>query len=215
MSSQCQWLVVVPTRLEMRQLSRTIDRPRCQFELCGFGAVVAAARTALLIEKWKPEMVMLCGIAGSYSSELPTGEAFLFRRVAAYGIGAGQGQSFLTADQMGWSQWEQEGIRLGDELELQAFADEQPSTRDLLVSVSAASTNRIQVEDKKRIYPAAAAEEMEGFSVAVAARLAGLPACIIRGISNRAGDRRTDQWQVEKAMQSVDQLAQRVMEQFR
>ncbi len=195
----------------MQHLSTALEMRHNRVELCGFGPVVAAARTAFLIDKWRPEMVMLCGIAGSYSNDLPAGKAFQFRRVASYGVGAGQGTSFQTAAQMGWKQWEQDGLSLGDEIALKSCRGEQQSTRDLLVSVSAASANQEEVDHKRRVYPLAAAEDMEGYSVAVAAALAGLSTRIVRGISNAAGDRRIDQWQIQQAMAAADLLAQRIM----
>ncbi|NBP89418.1 MAG: futalosine hydrolase, partial [Planctomycetia bacterium] len=56
------------------------------------------------------------------------------------------------------------------------------------------------------------AEDMEGFAVALACRLAGVPCQIIRGISNRAGDRDKAHWQIEPALRAVAKQAKAVLE---
>jgi futalosine hydrolase len=48
---------------------------------------------------------------------------------------------------------------------------------------------------------------MEGFAVAAACRLAGVPLDIVRGISNTAGDRDTSGWQIEAACRAAAALA--------
>jgi futalosine hydrolase len=47
---------------------------------------------------------------------------------------------------------------------------------------------------------------MEGFGVAVACRLANVPLTIVRGISNRAGDRDHTNWNIEGSLEQAMQL---------
>jgi len=49
-------------------------------------------------------------------------------------------------------------------------------------------------------HPGALAEEMEGFAVAVAAGLFGVRLRIVRGASNRAGDRDHGAWRMAEAL---------------
>jgi futalosine hydrolase len=56
------------------------------------------------------------------------------------------------------------------------------------------------------------AEDMEGFGVALACRLLGVPLAIVRGISNEAGDREHARWQVPAALAAAADLAVRVLE---
>jgi len=51
--------------------------------------------------------------------------------------------------------------------------------------------------------PIIAAEDMEGFGVAIACRIMNVRLSIVRGISNRAGDRNHAGWQIETAMAAV------------
>jgi nucleoside phosphorylase len=48
---------------------------------------------------------------------------------------------------------------------------------------------------------------MEGFGVALACHAAGIPLAIVRGISNRAGDRRVSSWAISPALQAAAELA--------
>ena len=44
---------------------------------------------------------------------------------------------------------------------------------------------------------------MEGFSVAIAAAMAGVPLMIVRGISNIAGDRDKSRWRIVDALNAA------------
>jgi futalosine hydrolase len=52
-------------------------------------------------------------------------------------------------------------------------------------------------------HPSAIAEDMEGFSVAAACKLAGKPIRIVRGISNRAGDRDHRFWEIDRGLDAA------------
>ena len=55
------------------------------------------------------------------------------------------------------------------------------------------------------------AEDMEGFGVALACRLGGVPLGIVRGISNDAGDRDKSRWQIPAALTAAAELALRIL----
>ncbi|NDC63000.1 MAG: hypothetical protein EBZ59_03230 [Planctomycetia bacterium] len=82
---------------------------------------------------------------------------------------------------------------------------------DLLLTVCAAAAAAEDVRLRKRAFPDAMAEDMEGFAVALACRLRGVPVGIVRGISNTAGDRDTARWQVGAALDAAGTLARRIM----
>ena len=69
------------------------------------------------------------------------------------------------------------------------------------------SAQRQQAAQRQLRYPEAVAEEMEGFGVAMACRLAGVPLRIVRGISNHAGNRNLAEWQIEEALAAAAELA--------
>ncbi len=225
-------LILIPTEIERRWLAEPLasrlgagDR----IELCGFGPVVAAARTAALVAAHRPERVLLVGIAGAYAEGLAIGTAAAFGAVGCYGVGAGVGEGFVTAGEMGWLQWPGDAASgphaaadaeetepappraVGDQLPCPAVGS-VPVADGLLLTVCAAAASAGDVAHRVRLFPTAVAEDMEGFGVAAACRMAGVPCGIVRGISNRAGDRDVAGWQIGPALSAAAGLARRILE---
>ena len=107
----------------------------------------------------------------------------------------------MAASELGWRQWPEEPL-ISDSIQLND-GDSEPCFP--LLSCCSASANENDVQLRLKKYPSAVAEDMEGFSVAAACRFAGLPLRIVRGISNRAGDRNKENWQVHQAMSAVEE----------
>ena len=200
-------LVLVPTAMERALLQPHLDvlpGPGPRVELCGFGVAAAAARTAGLIALHAPRRVILVGIAGRYEGGPAIGEAAQFSRVACHGIGAGSGAAFVSAGALGWPQWPGDppdaAGRVGDTIDL---GPAPGAGGGLLLTVTAAAASADDAEDRLRRFPDAVAEDMEGFGVALACRLAGVRCRIVRGISNAAGDRDAARWVVPAAVDSA------------
>lgn len=210
-------LLLVPTPLELAALpEETARRWKEQggaIELCGFGPIVAATRTAQLLAALRPQQVILTGIAGSYGTACEIGKAYEFTSVACHGIGVGEGAAHRSAAELGWDErFQLPG--LPSRLEWKAAVDSGASSgipdHRLLLSVCAASADRSEAADRARRYPDAAAEDMESYAVAVASRLAGVPLRIVRGISNLAGDRHHRNWRVEAALADAFRLIEHI-----
>lgn len=206
-------LILAPTDLERRVLGPMLAG-RGTMALCGFGLVAAAARTAGLIAADRPDHVLLVGIAGRLDSSLSVGEAYCFDKVACFGVGAGAGEAFMTAGAMGWSHWpgdqESPSMTIGDVIALSALP--HPASAGLLLTTCAASASAHDAEHRRRCFPDARAEDMEGFGVALACTLAGIPLSVVRGISNTAGDRDTSEWRITDALHAAASLARQVLE---
>ena len=206
-------LILVPTQLE-RQVLEPIVAPALQrddrLELCGFGPVAAAARTAMLVARHRPQRVVLVGIAGRMDDRLAVGSAHRFGRVACYGVGIGSRDDFSPAAAIGWPQWPGDAgdgsPAIGDLIEC---VPEPPAGAEsrLLLTVCAASATADDVRARSRLFPAAEAEDMEGFAVAFACRLHGVRCDLVRGISNTAGDRDRSRWRTAAALQAAGGLA--------
>jgi len=214
-----QHLILVPTELERGRIAPVVvaaSGAPLRIELCGFGPVVAAARTARLIAEHRPQAVVLVGIAGRLSGRLRIGEAYAFEQVACHGIGAGTGDAFMPAESMGWLQWPADGLdsaaRVGDVLSCTTGRGSATAPQaGLLLSACSAAANDTDVRERLRLHPDAAAEDMEGFAVAAACRLAGVPLDIVRGISNTAGDRDTAHWQIDAACRAAGELTGKLL----
>ena len=194
-------LLLVPTALEREVLLRLGGFPALTLELCGFGPIAAAARAAGLLSELRPARVLLLGIAGSFDlGRAPLESAHFFARIRLEGVWAGQGAEQRSAGALGFPHWRDERGPIGDELELGAGAAE-------LLTVCAAAASRAEAEERRARHPAALAEDMEGFGVALACRLAGVELHVVRGISNRAGERDRQTWRVEGALRAARALA--------
>ncbi|MEM9802374.1 MAG: futalosine hydrolase [Planctomycetota bacterium] len=193
-------LLCVPTSEEHERLARaapaSVDPGRwLAVEIIGFGPVAAAARTAVLCERHRPERVVLAGIAGGRADGPAIGTASWFGDVALDGVGAGEGPGLALPSAMGFAQW-------GDVTEHLSLADDGPS----LLTVCAAADGATMLATRRARFPDAVAEDMEAFGVALAAHLAGVPAHVVRGISNAAGDRRHAVWRIDDALDAVAAL---------
>jgi futalosine hydrolase len=215
-------LLLVPTEPELRLLrprlglSASGHHPasRWTIALCGFGLVAAAARTAMLIAQHRPQQALLVGIAGALNDSAAIGSAYMFDRVICDGIGVGSDADYLAAAEIGWNQWAGDvpGQAIGDEIELVSQPNlAHAASGGALLSVCAASAHRQHAAQRQSRYPEALAEDMEGFGVAMACQLAGVPLRIVRGISNRAGDRNLAKWQIEESLTAAAELAGTLM----
>ena len=199
-----QTLVLVPTEIERRHLAAQpgfgADAP-C--ELCGFGPVAAAARAASLIALHKPERVILTGIAGTFDpAGLPVGTAAIFPRVIMHGVGIGVASGFVSAATLGFQHWPKPGSGPEGSDELVVDAPVPPAAGQLLTCCTGSASSE-EARLRQDQYPNVVAEDMEGFAVALACRLAGVPLVIARGVSNEVGDRNHDRWQIPEALDAA------------
>jgi futalosine hydrolase len=198
-------LILVPTPLEQARLSELGGFPgEFDLELCGFGPVCAAARAAERLAARRPSRVLLVGLAGALGDQA-LASALAFTQVRLDGVGAGVGADFRPASRLGWPQWHgEDGAPVEETLALVA-APGTPA-RELL-TVCAAAASPAEARARAVRYPEAVAEEMEGFGVALACRLAGVALTIVRGLSNRAGERDPARWQTRAALAAARTLA--------
>ncbi len=217
-------LILIPTALECEVLAPLLEphlTANDHVELCGFGLVAAAARTSQLIEQQRPDRLILSGIAGTYADRLPVGSAALFDQVACFGIGAGSGAEHQTLGDMGWYHvgGRQTDVGLAEGVVADvirtggtALLSDESDIVDVcqLLSVAAAADGEDDVAVRRARFPDADAEDMESFGVALACQLAQVPLLIVRGISNRAGDRELSGWQVRPALKAAAGLIGRL-----
>ncbi len=153
--------------------------------MCGFGLAAAGAGAAHAIATHPADAaagVVLVGAAGTYDPDrFAIGTAIDAGAVRIDGIGAGG----AAPAELGFA--ETDVITLGG------------SDGEVLSVAEAAGTADTAAERARR-HPEALAEEMEGFAVAVAARLFGVRLRIVRGASNRAGDRDHGAWRMAEAL---------------
>ncbi len=202
-------LVLVPTRSEWDHVRAALDGSgasgRFDFRCCGFGLVAAAARTMQLIREPEIRGVVLAGLAGHFGRTDLMGKAVTFDKVRCHGIGVGlettPGEGLESLTEMGWAHFEDDRQCITDELSLEPFSAGLPT--GTLLSVAAASGTAEMAARRRERFPDAIAEDMEGFAVATACRLAGKRLRILRGICNAAGDRDHANWRIAEACRSI------------
>ncbi len=157
--------------------------------VCGFGLAAAGVNAAHAIatrRRAARDGVLLVGAAGTYDeSRHPLGSALVAGSVRCHGIGAGGRTPF----QLGFA---------GEDT-----VDLVPADGPEIVSVAQASRDRRSAAAVAARYPQAAAEEMEGYAVALAAHRFGVPITIVRGISNRAGYRDRGGWLIRQGLEAA------------
>ena len=208
-------LLLVPTELE---LSRLVDqggfeRGSCLVSLCGFGPVAAAARTAQLLAQLGPRRVLLVGLAGTYDARAhPVESAAEFAEVALYGVGAGEGEGFLGPPALGFPQWPgSPGTTPHPVVDSLPLAAPPAGAAGTLLTTCAAAATGDEVRRRRALFPAATAEDMEGFAVAMACALADTPLRIVRGFSNLVGDRAPERWRIPGALAAARELARAIL----
>ncbi len=212
MTSPTTGLLLIPTEMErsilqpsLLQWSRSQPGQAWRVELCGFGPIAAAATTARLLQQQDTvAQVVLLGIAGRYTSQLEIGAAYRFASVTQYGIGVGSGDDYRSMGQLGWSPLESMAqMNDVDTLSLHLPAEQNACNAGRLLTVCSAAASDQDRQQRLAKYPDAAAEDMEGYAVALACHAAGVPLQIIRGISNEVGDRNKSHWQIQPALQAA------------
>ncbi|MDP6410454.1 MAG: futalosine hydrolase [Planctomycetota bacterium] len=211
MASTCETLILVPTDLERRRLLDLggFDADQGEPHLCGFGPVASAARSAWYLAELRPRRVLLVGIAGAFDLEAhPIGTAAEFGATAVDGVGVGEGRTFRGPPALGFPQWpgaqDTDTQEVGDRIALPSAA---PGAADLLLTTCAASDSPDQAVLRRERFPDASAEDMEGFAVAMACLLGGVPLRIVRGISNEVGDRDPEHWRIPAALAAAHEAA--------
>lgn len=199
-------LFLIPTELERhRLLSIGGDKlSAIDFQLCGFGPVLAAIRTTALLASGKYDYVLLCGIAGAYAnSGLKVGDAVTPSSVKLDAIGVMDGGKLKTAQHLGFSPYLADSLKLDLAAESRS-ADMLGERERVLLTVCTAAENTQQALDRESSF-VADVEDMEGYGVAGACHQFDRPLRIVRGISNIAGDRDKSRWDIDAAIAAVAQ----------
>ncbi len=218
-------LLLIPTAKERDllllhpALQSKLEPGAIAVELCGFGPIAAAAETAHRLGSGNFHRVILAGIAGTYTTSLPIGSAWLFREVRSWGIGAGSGEAFQPSTEFGFSQLPTRNSSTStqphDALDALRLTVPRPESElpiaELLLTCCASAGTPQDVLQRLKFHPQAGAEDMEGFGVGVAClshfgQMQPLPLTIIRGISNQAGVRDKQAWQIKPALDAVAEL---------
>lgn len=175
----------------------------------GVGAAVAAAATsrqlALAASAGRPyQGVLSVGIGGGFAGRIDLGQTTVATRSVAADLGAQSPDGFLSLDELGFgSAVAATDERLTSWLRA-ALPQAVPGAVLTVNTVTGSAATAATLADR---YPDATAEAMEGFGVAVAARLFGLPFAELRTISNPVGPRDRAAWRIPPALAALTDAA--------
>jgi futalosine hydrolase len=191
-------LVVTAVTAEADAVRAGADPDHVVVEPVGVGPAAAAAGTARLLATGRYRAVISAGIAGGFPGRAGVGATVLGARSIAADLGAESPDGFLPVEELGFGRSRVDS----DPALLKALAAALPDAivGDVLtlatVTGTAATAERLAAR-----FPAAVAEAMEGFGVAVAA--GDLPFAELRAISNPVGPRDRAAWRLKDAFAAL------------
>lgn len=169
------------------------------------GFTSAAARTAAELAKGSYSLVISAGIAGGFKGRAEIGSTVIADRIAAADLGAETPDGFLSVDELGFGS----SVILPDSKLVQTLSDAMasegiPVSRGTILTVTTGTGSAETTAKLTARYGDAAAEGMEGFGVATAAKLWNLPVLEIRTISNVVGPRDRAAWRLGEAFAALE-----------
>jgi futalosine hydrolase len=202
-------LIITAVAAEADAVLAGLDGASVTVEPIGVGVAAAAAGTARLLTLAETagtpyQAVLSAGLAGGFPGHAEMGATVIGARSIAADLGAETPDGFIGIEELGIGT----GVVDADAEMLRALASALPGSvlADILTVATVTGTATTAARLMAR-YPAAAAEAMEGYGVAIAAAAAGLPFAELRTISNPIGPRDRGSWRVGPALAALTNAA--------
>lgn len=182
----------------------------------GVGPMEAAARTATILAQAGEgayRLVIGAGIAGGFPGRAAIGSLVVSDQLIAADLGAETPEGFTSVDELGFG-----SARISVD---QAFAERLTKALNAagltaisgpILTLSTVTGTADTAQQLTERVQGAASEAMEGFGVATAARLHGLPSLELRAISNMVGPRDRAAWRIKEALQSLEAASSVLLE---
>lgn len=187
-----------------------------EVRLAGVGPASAAAQTAAALAAGRPRLVMSAGIGGGFPGVAGIGELVFADTITAADLGAETAEGFQSVDELGFG-----SSRLAADpawtsrLAAAAAGAGLAVKRGPILTVSTATGTAETAAALAGRNPGAAGEAMEGYGVAVAAMLAGVPFVELRAVSNAVGPRDRAAWRIPEALSALEAAFAAMKEEFR
>lgn len=165
----------------------------------GAGPAAAAASAAFALASDRYDLVISAGIGGGFARVAPVGSLVVAGRIGAADLGAQTPAGFVPVTELGFGRVWHFPPR---SLVKAAVAATGAVTGDVL-TVSTVTGSAERAAALLAAHPGAVAEAMEGFGVAEAAALTGVPVLEIRAVSNAIGPRDRDAWRIGDALAAL------------
>ncbi|MFC0211366.1 futalosine hydrolase [Paenibacillus chartarius] len=211
-------LIMTAVDVERDAVLRGLGGERAGFDvlLAGVGPASAAARTSMALAGGRYRLVVSAGIGGGFTGKAEIGSLVVAKTIVAADLGAETPDGFLRVDELGFGSSVERvdgaaAMKLTEALRQAGL----PAQLGAVLTVSAATGTAETAADRAERIPDAAAEAMEGYGVAVAASLAGLPVLELRAISNAVGPRDRGAWKIKEALDALEAAGKVLAEVFK
>ncbi|UNZ18707.1 futalosine hydrolase [Streptomyces sp. 891-h] len=203
-------LVVAAVAAEREAVVAAAERtraPHLDVVAAGVGPAAAAAATATALvtaaHQARPyDLVIATGISGGFAaSGVHVGDTVVADRIVAADLGAETPAGFASVTELGFGHAE----HTPPPHLVRAVAEATGARTGPVLSVSTTTGTQEHAEQLLARHPDAAAEAMEGFGVAEAARAhsAELPVLELRTVSNAVGPRDRAAWRIPEALAAL------------
>lgn len=165
----------------------------------GAGPAAAAAATAFGLASGPYDLVVSAGIGGGFVPAAPVGSLVVANGIVAADLGAETPEGFVPVTGLGFGRDRHVPPR-------SLVRDVTAATGALpgeILTVSTVTGSAERAAALLAAHPRAAAEAMEGFGVAEAADLVGVPVLELRAVSNAVGPRDRDAWRIGDALTAL------------
>lgn len=162
----------------------------------GAGPAAAAASAAYALAATCYDLVISAGIGGGFAPSAPPGSLVVASAIVAADLGADTPDGFLPVTALGFGR---DRFAPPPALVRETAAATGARTGEIL-TVSTVTGTAERAAALIAAHPGALAEAMEGFGVAEAAGLRGVPVLEIRAVSNAVGPRDRDAWRIGDAL---------------
>ncbi|MBP3953066.1 futalosine hydrolase [Bacillus suaedae] len=182
-------------------------------EVAGVGPVASAISTTIALSNKGYDLVINMGIAGGFKEIAEIGSIVVGTDSIAADLGAETAEGFQTIEELGFGT----SLAIADHELVTKLKDKLKDTELIgqaapILTLSTVTGTVETAQQLQQRYPKAAAEAMEGFGVAMAAKKKGIPFLEIRSISNIIGPRDRDSWKIKDALVSLEKTAKLVTE---
>ncbi|MEU5888391.1 futalosine hydrolase [Streptomyces sp. NPDC047461] len=192
-------LVATAVPVERDAVARAFDGAAVDVVAVGVGPALAAAATATALAGTPYGLVVSAGIAGGFVPHAPVGSLVVADEITAADLGAETAEGFVPVTELGFGTVTH---RPPEALVRDAVAA-TGARRGAVLTVSTVTGTAARAAALRERHPTALAEAMEGFGVAEAAALHGVPVLEVRAVSNPVGPRDRAAWRIPDALAAL------------
>ncbi|PWI16345.1 futalosine hydrolase [Streptomyces sp. Act143] len=194
-------LVATAVPVERDAVARALSGTGVEAEViaAGVGPALAAAATATALAAAPYGLVVSAGIAGGFQPDAPVGSLVVADEITAADLGAETADGFLPVTELGFGTV----THRPPETLVRDAVGATGARAGAVLTVSTVTGTAARAALLKGRHPTALAEAMEGFGVAEAAALHGVPVLEVRAVSNPVGPRDRAAWRIGEALAAL------------